>query len=343
MATKQVVLEYLQHNRTLRDGRDLYNKFPQKNLAIQSFISRMANTERNLKVVCYELCKLVSISERQMNALLSQPISIKEVKPEVVLKKIISVEELLLNFDAAKENDFNQIKKLLSIEIEVPEFTKGLLGTKERKEFLKEKGIETSETTNKGLDSEINTYLQSKLVEEIEAKKAALISSKLKELPKEQKQSIKIREQFPFLKDKECPRVLHLIVADLITAYEVFKETQPLLHEKASEADLKNLCKEVVASYIDRKEAFVELEYYHQNQALLGKHPIFEKLAQEDVIKKMSAQELAKKISNLIGNINKNKKKLKNAETEEKKLFYKDLIASQESLKEVALKEQATR
>lgn len=114
MAAKQAVLDYLQHDRTLRGGRDLYNKMPQKNLSIQNYIARFSDTESNLKVICYELCKLVGIPERQMNILLNKPLVKKEI--EVIEDKTdeTSLDDMLLNFDAENNKDLNKLKTLLN-------------------------------------------------------------------------------------------------------------------------------------------------------------------------------------------------------------------------------------
>jgi hypothetical protein len=342
MANKNAVLDFLKHNRTLRIGRDLYNKFSNKNLATQSYFSNIGNTPENVKIVCYELCKLVGIPERQMNALIKQPVTAK-VAEEVVAKKEPSVEKLLLNFDEnSNSNALASVLKSVGLEFNIPVFSKGPKGTNERKALLKSVKIETKAKTNKALDAEINKFSKG-LVDVILAKKQALIETKLQALPEDQKQSIKIRDQFPFLKEKECPTVLKLLVADLITAHEVFVTNQPLLHKNASASDLKALCSKVVASYVEKKEAFAELEFYGKNKALLGVHPLFKQLEEEAAIVKMNVPELGKEIANLTSNINRNKKKETASKTPEDVKFYNDLHTNQQRLKDFVIAEQAKR
>ncbi|MCD8435879.1 hypothetical protein LNJ03_11300 [Tenacibaculum dicentrarchi] len=308
MATKKVVLEYLKHDRTLLSGRNLYNKFPNKNLATQSYIANLSNTPNNIRTVCYELCRLVGIAERQMTALLMKKVV---EKPVETLNKVIKLEpttaqleDILLDFTPEISEDKIQIlKSFLNISDE---------------------------------DTE-STFLS------IEKAKKVLIETRLKALKPEIKQSIKIRTQFPFLKDKNCPKILQLLVADLISEWEKFKEEQPLLHEKATQEQLQLLVADVTANYINRKEIFAELEHFAEMGILLGKHPKFKQLEQEEALIRLNAVDLAKKIRNLTGNINRNKNKRKTAKSLESKKKYKDLIDDAINLKVIAEKELKKR
>lgn len=344
MATKGAVLSYLKHDRTIMQGRNLYNQFPTKSLATQSYISRLANTASNVKKVAYELCKLVAIPERQMNALLNQPLSVKPVEKVIVKKPSVDLEKMVLEFvPNTSEEIINELATYLKIEFSIPEFTKGLLGLSERKNFANELEVEVQGNSNADYDAVFKVYKHEFLTAKIEEAKEVLIESKLQELDVKTKESIKLRDQFPFLRESDCPRVLHLLVADLITAHETFVTQQPLLHQQATQEQLKQLVKEVKASYIDKKEVFAELEYYNEHKELLGEHPIFELLKQEEEIRNLNTVDLAKKNSNLQNNINRNKKKLESAENDVDKEKYEELILSQTKLKEFGEKELETR
>lgn len=347
MATKQVVLDFLKHDRSLLSARNLYNQFPNKNLAIQSYIAKLPYSVKNLRVVCYELCKLVDVSERQMNALLNQPISIKPIAKVIELPTEPSLEQMearLLAFTKdVNEEEIELLRNFLNIEFKIPDFSKGLPGTQERKKLAETLNIEVLGKKHKDYDDAFELYCKNSVLEAIDAAKQALIDVKLQELDIATKESIKLRDQFPFLKNQDCPRVLHLLVADLITAHEEFIAKQPLLHEAATQEQLKKLVADVKASYITKKEIFEELDYYHKNESLLGEHPLFEKLAQEEALKKLDAVELAKKISNLTSNINRNKNKRKAAESDSDKEKYQSLIDRDVELKDFVEKELLNR
>ncbi|MBE7649327.1 hypothetical protein [Tenacibaculum finnmarkense] len=348
MATKKAVLEYLKHDRSLLSGRNLYNKFQNKNLATQSYIANLSNTPNNIRTVCYELCRLVGIAERQMTALLMKKVV---EKPVETLNNVINLEpttaqleDILLDFTPEMSQDKIQIlKSFLNIKIETPVFSKMIQGNKERKQFVEELEIEVSGSKNEDYDLAIEAYSHQLVFEKIEKAKKVLIETRLKALKPEIKQSIKIRTQFPFLRDKNCPKILQLLVADLISAWDDFKEKQPLLHKNATQEQLQLLVADVTSNYINRKEIFAELEHFAEMGILLGKHPKFKKLEEEEALIRLDAVDLAKKIRNLTGNINRNKNKLKKAESLESKKKYKDLIEEAINLRVIAEKELKKR
>lgn len=346
MANKQAVLDYLKHDRTIMGGRNLYNKFSNKSLAVQSYISRLTNTKSNVRKIAYELCRLCGIKERQMNSLLSQPLQ-KKLIQVAPTKKVSSPEDLkkqLLNFTAeASQDSIKDLVKFLSIKSVLPEFAKGLEGNRQRENFAKEKEIQVHGKKSEDFDKVFTIYEKECFVKEIETRKKQLIAEKLDKLDVKQKESIKLRDQFPFIRSSNCPRVFHLLVADLITAHENFVKQQPLLHKNASESDLKNLVANVKANYIEKKEIFEELEYYQTNQKILGKHPLFSYLKSEDDIKKLNTIDLTKKIVNLKNSINRNKRKSKTAENDQDKKKYEDLVSQQTNLKTFAEKELMNR
>lgn len=344
MATKQAVLDYLKHDRTIMQGRNLYNQFPNKSLATQAYISRLPNSQSNIKKISYELCKLVGITERQMNALLSQPITAKVEVPVVTEKSPVEMENKLLAFTTEVSDDvLTELADYYKIECEIPEFSKGIKGLSERKNLAKELELVVEGTKAVDYDAVFESYKREHLVKQLEAAKEALVETKLSQLDIKTKESIKLRDQFPFLREADCPRVLHLLVADMITAHENFVEKQPLLHEHATQEQLQKLVAEVKASYIEKKEIFAELEYYNEHKQLLGEHPIFEQLEQEEEIKKLNSVDLAKKISNLTNNINRNKSKLEKAKNDADKAKYQALVDSQTNLKEFAENELENR
>ena len=344
MATKQAVLDYLKHDRTIMQGRNLYNQFPNKSLATQAYISRLPNSQSNIKKISYELCKLVGVTERQMNALLSQPITTKVEAPVVTEKSPVEMENKLLAFTTEVSDEvITELADYYKIECVIPEFSKGILGLNERKNLAKELDLEVVGNKSADYDAVFKIYRNELLTTRIAKARESLIEAQLSQLDIKTKESIKLRDQFPFLREADCPRVLHLLVADMITAHENFVEKQPLLHEQATQEQLQKLVAEVKASYIEKKEIFAELEYYNEHKQLLGEHPIFEQLQQEEEIKKLNSVDLAKKISNLTNNINRNKSKLEKAENDADKEKYQTLVDSQTNLKDFAEKELENR
>lgn len=294
---KSVVIKFIETDRTLVGVRNLYNKHPKKSLATQTYLSRITNTPDNLKLALYELCKLVGITERQLNIMLSKPIQKNKLIEKKQENNVQNFSELLFKFD--NNSDYESFEKLV--------------------DYFKLTDLDVSEQLNK-----------------IALEKDKLIKSELKKLPTKAKESIKLRDQFPFLSKKDCPRVLHTLVSDLITAHDEFVTKQPLLHTQATQEQLKELVQDVKYSFVERKEIFQELEHYQETSTFLGKHPRFKEIAEEDEIKSMTSEKLHKKIHSLTTNINRNKSSLKTLKTERAMEKKRKLIKRYEFLLDLA-------
>ena len=162
MARKQEVIDFIKYDRTILSGRNLYNHLPNKSLATQNYISRLATTTGNLRIVCYELCKLVGIPERQMNALLNNPV-LKQPKEVVVLTPVLpskeELENLLVSYsEDTNEEDLKLIIDFLEIDIQIPAFSKGQEGTKERKALAETFNLEVKGNKHKDYDLAFAAY-----------------------------------------------------------------------------------------------------------------------------------------------------------------------------------------
>ena len=298
---KNEVLEYLQTDRTLLTGRNIYNQLPNKSLALQNTFARMTDTEGNRKRLIYELCKAVGVPERQMAIMLRRPLKKKlediEIEGQIVdpndtAPEDLTPEERLLRF-SPENTDYYQAKELL-----------------------------------KELDIKPKSRSKTHHYEALSDARSDLIKKELSELPQEVKASIKLRDQFPFLRDKETPDALKLLVNDLITSYENFKKAQPKLHELLSEKEAKEAVDLVLENYIANKEAWAELEHFKETGNVLGKHPLFERLRLKEEISAMKTPELTKKIKSLGINIGRNKKK----DNKDLVEMYEDLLVHAKSV-----------
>lgn len=109
-----------------------------------------------------------------------------------------------------------------------------------------------------------------------------------------------VREEFPFLNEKDCPDVLFVIVGRRITSYRAYQNLHNRLQEindgkiEATEEEKLQLTLDVEAAFNENRKLWDELNHYNLNKEFLGVHPIF----REDNIKKeveiMTADELFK-------------------------------------------------
>ena len=98
-------------------------------------------------------------------------------------------------------------------------------------------------------------------------------------------------------------------MSDLITCWDTFKTNQPKLHDILYNKDPKALADIVRESYIQRKLAFNELEYYKKHTKILGEHPMFELIKLKEEISALNGLQINKKIISLNANLTRNRQK----------------------------------
>lgn len=125
-------------------------------------------------------------------------------------------------------------------------------------------------------------------------------------------QGLKIRDEYPFLNDENCPDVFKVLVADKITAYKKYAalhaEALEAADEKDAEDKLYELASEAVKNYqlnIDIKD---ELDHYRDTEGkVLGKHPKLKNMRIEQEIDEMSEADLIKHRTNAMKSLPKYK------------------------------------
>ena len=103
---KDQVQDFIKTDRTMLGGINLYNKLPGKNLAYQRNLSRQPDTPQNLERLCYELCKLVGIPERNFKILMQQPVGTAKVseKFKASFSGVDSASKDIINEDASPQD-----------------------------------------------------------------------------------------------------------------------------------------------------------------------------------------------------------------------------------------------
>lgn len=128
------------------------------------------------------------------------------------------------------------------------------------------------------------------------------------ELPEYVRKSIKLRDEFPFLRDKDCPDALKILVADMISAFEAYHQAHEQLFGAMKPDDFAKATEDVVENYLENRAIWDELNHYKEHKTLLGVHPIFDALNRFEEIRKMNGTELVKLIKSLENNISRNVK-----------------------------------
>lgn len=192
-------------------------------------------------------------------------------------------------------------RKQSTLEYELRKAVKGLEGTQKRKDAKRE---------SKGQRAKIKRQTPSV------ADDPRLPKGDKADAQNAQKQKPKfiIRNEFPFLKRDDCPQVLKILVADMLTSHEKYVKAHGKLFEVAhkSEDVCFEVADELVDNYLVNRQIWNELEHYKKTGKLLGEHPIFEEQKKKEEAENMTEQEMEKKIKNLDRQLKYRKKRLKN-------------------------------
>lgn len=127
-------------------------------------------------------------------------------------------------------------------------------------------------------------------------------------LPEPVRKSIKLREEFPFLKEKTCPEILKVLVNDMLSAYEEYQLAHERLFTAMTPEDFAAASADVVENYLVNRSIWEELNHYKEKNEILGQHPAFAQKERLEEIKLMSGTDLVKLHKSLENNIARNKK-----------------------------------
>lgn len=303
---KNEIITWIKTDRKYSTGLNLYQRHG-NNLAFKNMINRYPESPKMFDNLCYELAKVAGINERMLHQMLAKPV----IKPQVEKKQ----EEKSINDMPAEE----LIRLIDIIDIEELDYFKSL-------EILKLSDVKPA------------SRKMEDVIDEIRKIKIEKVS---KQVPEKIKHTMKLREEFPFLKDKDCPGILKELVADMLTAYDNYTEAHAKLFENISQEEVEDLSKEIVENYLENRQIWEELNHFKENKAMLGKHPLFAWNKRKEEIEEMKEGELVKLRDALKNNIPRTRKLIKeepvHQETEKRKerleQFEKELELVNELLK----------
>lgn len=144
----------------------------------------------------------------------------------------------------------------------------------------------------------------------------------LAEAPQPVRKMMRFREKYTFLNSPDCPDILKVLVADMFTAYDRYKQAFADLQAMPDDADAAESlakCEELVNSYLNNREIWNELEHYRTTGTILGKAAKFKEIEASEDLAALSDVELMKKIQSAKVNISKNKKRLAESDTTDDK------------------------
>jgi hypothetical protein len=120
-----------------------------------------------------------------------------------------------------------------------------------------------------------------------------------------------LRDKFPFLRLKECPPELKILVADMLSAHDAYLENHARLFICGDSMELLEACAATVENYLENRSIWNELNHYKTHGTLLGRHPIFAHRERESQLSSMKTSELAALKNRHANNLVRNRKALR--------------------------------
>jgi len=309
----------------------LYRRSAGKNPQSERFLNAAGFTEVNLQNLLYDLKQLHGITDAQVRMAKATPV---KAEFELTLENYYeSTAEQFLAYCTAK-----------GIELpSYPKFPKGVPGNIARKKYIEENNIEVSGNTNVLMDEAIRLDVDDKFREvmfasltpaipaEEEAAKEEEIAIEVTATTKEEvfttapddvKEAVKLRDEFPFLDEVDCPEELYILVGKKMAHYHAYVKAHKTLLTFAKLEDegnvvLQNLDEEIFALALSAVENFevnqaiyAELAYYKENKTILGVHPIFAERKAKSTVDLMSIPDATTRMNNLENYIRREIKKL---------------------------------
>lgn len=277
----QEIINYFKTDRSFDTGVKLYYKYGLSK-SFKIILNRQGPSTYNEDLLHEELRKVASLTDQQLKSILAVPVRKAVMKKAVApqKKKKYTVEELFADFkniDIDKLNYYDALELAAKLNIT---FSRAMPAKDDVFGALK------NEQTPPPVE-------------------------KISDIPAQIKKTIRLREEFPFLKTQECPNELKILVADMLTSYENYKTDHEKLFEAATEEEIQELSKSVVENYIENKLIWKELNYYKEHGKVIGEHQIFSWMQRLEQIRSMNNSELIKLREQLKNKIHRTKKLIK--------------------------------
>lgn len=145
---------------------------------------------------------------------------------------------------------------------------------------------------------------------EVVARIKAEVNPIISEMDEPVYQGLKLRDEYPFLNDENCPDVFHALVGNKISAYKNYAAKHAEALEAADQVEaedkLYTLAKEAITNFQNNIDIKDELDHYRDtNGKVLGKHPKLKNLKITQEIGEMSEADLVKHRGNALKSVSK--------------------------------------
>lgn len=297
---KNKVIEFFQNlpdekHEQFNTAFELYRKSEGNNESIVRSLNAVGYTESNLQNVLYDLQKLHGITDVE---------KVRSQKLEVRSRELEGSEQNADNNGAIEGVEGNRPD---NADPGTPINDIDVVGLKAENETL------LSEKEDLEFEKEVLEDEKSDLQEENET-----LKEKVNELTAVT--GTALREEFPFLNDKECPNELKILVADKMTTWKVYTENHDKLLKieagelevsKEEQAEIAQLAAE---AFDENQKIYDELNAYKETGKILGVHPLFKTLQMQREVEEMDQAALIAYKNSSAKYFSTNKKDLAKAE-----------------------------
>lgn len=307
---KEQIISYLQGPRNFSEGVAIYEIFG-VNRMLKAKFRQIGECEMTKGALFEELRKLAGLSESEFTSL-----------RRIAYKKPDPVQQAVKTIASKKYVDDSLIELADRFGVTVEELV-------------------SDEFIEKVLSADENQERVEELEQELEEAR-----SKYCEVPDTVRKTIRFREEFPFLNERDCPDEFKILVADMFVAYDLYRESHAMLVNTPDDVlseETFRWAQTVVENFLANREMWEELEYYRDNHEILGKAKIMQGLAERKEISALPDLELMKQLNNAKSNISKGKNDLEKADNDEKKAKAQAKIEKWTSKKELLEKEIENR
>ena len=325
----------------------LFRKSQHKNLASERFYNSAGFSKVNLQNLLYDLKMLHNITDSQIR------VSKKAAKKE----SRNSVPKIELAFEDIKNKSAEELVAFLQQEkVEMPIYIIPK-DYNDLKAFAKELNLKPVSNKKVAIEDAILKFIEAEIVriavdylnpsqdvDDLDVIGPIEVTATSKEevfpnAPNEVKETVKLRDEFPFLDDPECPEELFILVGKKFAHYNAYVKAHKALmvvveNEEVIDGpkiemtpeQIFELAKTAVENFELNQDIYAELNYYKEHGKILGTHPIFFERNLKAKTEEMSVPDATKRMQNLENYIRRDSKKRdakKTSEADKAKLVTK--------------------
>lgn len=318
------VLDFLRDGSGIPEERynkamELYRKSEGNSTASVNYYNRAGYTVHNLEHVTYDLRKLHGITDMDL-VVVAQPLDDSGQSKNNGPSKELLQQLLAFDPEATKYPDAKKLSKELNLEL-ADQKKATIFEALEKAKAEEVAKIDTT-VTEDGTDGTGKENVQ---IININGVDVAIIDkgdviTAITEAPEAAKAGFKLREEFPFLGEADCPDKLKILVADMFTAWDNYKKAHAellVITEEGAEprgmtdAEIFEIANGAIEDFEANRSIWAELDYYKEHKEILGNHPIFADDMLKEAVAKMNSAETLNRRNNLRTYISRESKKIK--------------------------------